>query len=213
MDKLARFSLMLIFVLAPFAAWADYVVAPDIAKEYRELKAKIQKSPDDIDLNFEYAICLSYVGKVEEGRSALKRVRTFDPDYAGKVLPKYLKQHRDNPSDLKLKYRLGFLYYFKEDYDQALNFLGHVADHQPADQLSAWALGYMAVIKGKQQKWEEAENLVRRALVIEPDAYGLHAALALALKKRGKYFAATRAYLTAVQERGNFEQYEQDHLQ
>jgi tetratricopeptide (TPR) repeat protein len=195
------------------AAHAQYVVAPEIASEYRELKARIQKQPEDVNSHFEYAICLSYLGKIEEGRTVLKQVRAMDPEFARHALPKYLKKHQDAPGDPKAKYRLGFLYYFIDNYDEALRYMGDVAEHKPVGQLTAWALGYMAVVKGKQEKWEEAEDLVRRALAIEPHAYGLHAALALVLKKRGKPFAAVRAYYTALNEREKFELYEKKHLQ
>lgn len=195
-----------LLALATLPALAAYVVAPDTAKEYRELRNKVQQSPDDPTLNFEYAICLSYLGNVEEGRAALKRVRALDPDFARKALPQYVNRHRAHPTDPKIKYRLGFLYYFSEEYEQALKFLGEVAETRPATQLSAWALGYMAVVKGKQKKWREAETLVRRALALEPDAYGLHAALAVALKGQGKIFAALRAYTTALDGRKQFEE-------
>src|SRR5207237_5886008 len=134
-------------------------------------------------------------------------VRALDSGFAQKALPEYLNHHRERPDDVKLKYRLGFLYYFHEDYDEALRFLGEVANQKPVTQLNAWALGYMAVVKGKQKKWDDAEALVRRALAIEPEAYGLHAALAAALKGQGKYFAAMKAYATAVNERQEFEEY------
>jgi tetratricopeptide (TPR) repeat protein len=202
-----RVLLSLLLLLMTLPAVAAYVVAPDVVREYVELRDKIQKSPDDAGLNFEYAICLSYLGNVEEGRTVLKRVRALDSRFAQKALPRYLMQHRANPNDAKVKYRLGFLYYFNEQYDQALRILEEVAERKPPDQLSAWALGYMAVVKGKQKKWEEAESLVRRALAIEPEAYGLHAALAAALKGQGKYFAATRAYMTAVDERETLREY------
>ncbi len=205
--------LLLLLCALPLPASAQYTLAPETAKEYLELKAKVQKQPDDVDLQFEYATCLSYVGKVEQGLDALKRVRALDPEYARKTLPKYLKRTQDNPADLKAKYRLGFLYYFIEDYEQALKVLSEVANHAPAGQLNAWALGYMSVTKGKQKKWNEAEALVRRALVIEPEAYGLHAALAAALKKRGEVVAALGVYMTALEERRKFEEYEKNNLQ
>ncbi len=199
--------LALSLLLLTFAAHGAYSVAPDVAKEYAELRIKVQNAPDDPGLNFEYAICLSYLGNIEEGRVALKRVRALDAGFAQKALPKYFSAYQKNPADPKVKYRLGFLYYFTDDYDQALRFLGEVADQKPVVQLNAWALGYMAVIKGKQKKWDDAEALVRRALVIEPEAYGLYAALAVALKGNGKYFSAMREYVTATEMRKEFEEY------
>jgi tetratricopeptide (TPR) repeat protein len=200
-------------LFAAFSAHAGYIVAPEIASEYKALRARVQQQPSDADAQFQYAICLSYVGKIEEGRNTLKQVRVLDAEFARKALPRYLKMHQDAPIDLKARYRLAFLYYFNENYDEALRHMSAVAEHKPIGQLNAWALGYMAVIKGKLKKWEEAEQLVRSALAIEPHAYGLHAALAAALKKQGQLVAAMRAYLTALSERDDFERYEKQHLQ
>ncbi|MBI3899813.1 MAG: hypothetical protein HY308_16170 [Gammaproteobacteria bacterium] len=213
MQSMKRWLIIPLLAMPWLCAHAEYTVAPDIAQEYRQLKAKAGQAPNDTELNFEYATCLSYLGKVEEGRTVLKHVRQLDPGFANKVLPKYLKKQQENPNDLKAKYRLGFLYYFKEDYAQALNLLGQVANSEPVGQLNAWALGYMGVVKGKLGKWDEAENLVQRALKIEPEAYGLHAALAVAQKKKGETFAAMRSYMTALEERNKFERYEKQHLQ
>ena len=203
------FSLLFaICSLAAGPAAAAYVIEPDIMKEYLGLRHMVLKHPDSADVRFEYAVCLSYMGKVEESRSSLKQVKTLDPEFPVKALPRYIEQSRRNPADLRLKFRLGFLYYFADKHEQALKIFGEIAEHRPAGQLNAWALGYMAVIRGDQGQWSEAEDLVRRALRLEPDAYGLHAALAAALKAQGNLLAALREYFTALHDRREFEAYE-----
>ena len=203
-----RQLLALIFCLTVLPVQAEYVIAPDIAKEYVDLQARGRKHPNNVDLNFEYAICLSYVGKVEEGKAALKKVRNRDPGFPEKALPRYLKEYQNDPANPKIKYRLGFLYYFNDKYEEALRVLAEVADERPVGQLNAWALGYMAVIKGEQKKWQEGERLVRQALQIEPDAYALRAALAAALKEQGKLWAATKEFFRALRNRSEFDEYE-----
>jgi len=205
--------LLAVFGLATGPAAAAYVIEPDIVKEYLDLRHKALTHPDRADFRFEYAVCLSYMGKVEESRSALKQVQALDPEFSEKALPRYAEQSRRNPADLRLKFRLGFLYYFADKHDQALKIFGEIADRAPAGQLNAWALGYMAVIKSDQGKWSEAEDLVRRALRIEPDAYGLHAALAAALKAQGNLIPALREYFIALKDRREFEAYEKTLLQ
>ncbi|MHB8533894.1 MAG: tetratricopeptide repeat protein [Sulfuricaulis sp.] len=206
--RLIGIGLLMAFCWATVSpADAAYVIAPDIVKEYTELKDGVLKHPDNAGINFEYAVCLSYMGDVEESRSSLKKVQALDPGFAEKALPEYTEQSRKDPANLKIKFRLGFLYYFDNQYDQALKIFDAIADHRPTGQLNAWALGYMAVIEGDREKWSEAENLARRALRLEPDAYGLHAALAAALKARGNVFAALREYFTAVRDRREFDAY------
>lgn len=206
-------TLLLVCSLAGWPAAAAYVIEPDIVQEYLALRHEVLKHPDSADVRFEYAVCLSYMGKVEESRSSLKQVKTLDSEFPVKALPRYLEQSRRNPADLRLKFRLGFLYYFADKHDQALNIFGEIAEHRPAGQLNAWALGYMAVIRSDQGQWSEAEDLLRRALRLEPDAYGLHAALAAALKAQGNLLAALREYFTALKDRREFEAYEKTLLQ
>lgn len=208
--KSMRRGLVACLLLASVAANAAYIVAPDIAEEYVSLRTQVHARPDDPDLNFRFAICLSYMGKIEEGRTALKKVRELNPDFAKQALPRYLKQLAEDPRDAKTKYRLGFLYYFNDQYDQALKVLDDVARQPPVGQLNAWALGYMAAIKGDQKKWKEGERLARQALAIEPDAYGLHAALAAALKGQGRYLAAVGEFITALNKRTEFQNYERE---
>jgi len=200
--------LLAVCSLAAGPAAAAYVIEPDIAKEYVELKHRVLKHPDNAELVFEYAVCLSYVGKVEESRAALKKVQALDPKFVDKALPGYIDRYRRRPTDMKAAFRLGFLYYFDKQFDLSLKILDKIAEHQPSGQLNAWALGYMAVIKSERGQWDEAEELVRRGLRIEPDAYGLHAALAAALKAQGNLMEALREYFVAVKDRRAFEAYE-----
>lgn len=211
-NKHMRRLLATLLCALTLSAQAAYVVAPEIVREYAELKAKSQENPSDAGISFEYAMCLSYMGEIERARASLKKVRKLDPKFPEKALPGYLTAYRDGLSDPRTAYRLGFLYYFLNDYEQALSIFSEVAHHRPVGQLNAWALGYMAAIKGEQNKWEEAEELVQEALKIEPDAYGLHAALAAALKHQGKLFAAMGEYFTSLRLRREFEDYAETQL-
>jgi tetratricopeptide (TPR) repeat protein len=205
---LAIVLLLAVHGLTARTAAAAYVIAPDIVQEYFALRHRVREQPNSADARFDYAVCLSYMGKVEESRSLFKQVRALDPEFAETALPRYLEQSRRDPANLKLKFRLGFLYYFGDKFDQALGIFREIADHAPAGQLNAWALGYMAAIKGDRGKWNEAEDLARQALRLEPDAYGLHAALAAALKAQGRLLAAVGEYLAALRDRRDFEAYE-----
>jgi Flp pilus assembly protein TadD len=213
--RLHRFRIhawgILLLVVAAMAARpvaAAYVIEPPIAREYLELKQRVLRQPADAALMFDYAVCLAYLGKIEASRAALRKVRELDPRFAERALPEYRERYHRDPTDARVAFRLGFLYYFDGQSEPALRTLGAVAERRPPGQMNAWALAYMAVIKGEQQQWAQAEELVRRALRLEPDAYALHAALAAALKAQGQLFAAVREYFIALQDRRDFEAYE-----
>jgi tetratricopeptide (TPR) repeat protein len=199
-------------LIVTVATHAGYVVAPEIANEYLRLRDEVRAHPDDPTVAFEYAVCLSYMGKVEDGRAALRQVRKLDPSFAKKTLPRYLRDAESRPQDSHLLFRVAFLRYFNDQSDLAFVVFEKVANQQPVGPLTAWALAYMAVIKSDGNQWEDSEKLVRQALKIEPDAYALHAALAAALRGQGRYVAATGAFFTALNKRTEFENYEREHF-
>jgi tetratricopeptide (TPR) repeat protein len=203
-------SVFLLMFTAATPAWAAYVIAPDIAEEYVRVRTEFSARPDDPATVFEYAVCLSYVGKVEDGRKALRKVRSLDPDFATKALPRYQREVETRPQDPRALFRIAFLYYFLNDNERAYTAFETVAKQQPPGQLTTWALAYMAVICSDAKKWGEAESLIRRALEMEPDAYGLHAALAATLRGQGRIFAATGEFFTALNLRTQFENYERE---
>lgn len=203
-------AVFLLAVLGAAPARAAYTIAPDIADEFLRTRAAAGAHPDDAATQFDYAVCLSYVGKIEEGRKALRTVRKLDPDFATKALPRYQRELDSRPQDAHALFRVAFLHYFLNDNERAYAAFDAVTKQQPPTQLTTWALAYMAVIRSDAKKWEEAESLIRRALEMEPDAYGLHAAHAATLRGQGRVFAATGAFLRAINLRAAFENYERE---
>jgi tetratricopeptide (TPR) repeat protein len=205
-------SVFLLMLPAAAPAWAAYAITPEIAEEYLRVRADVSARPHDPATVFEYAVCLSYVGKVEEGRKALRKVRGLDPDFATKALPRYLREVETRPQDPRALFRVAFLHYFLNDNERAYAAFETVSKQQPSTQFTTWALAYMAVICSDAKKWDEADSLIRRALEMEPDAYGLHAALAATLRGQGRIFAATGEFFTALNLRTQFENYEREHF-
>lgn len=201
--------MIILFLLNASMARAVYELTPEVQKEYLTNKKVVQKAPKSAAAYFNYAVTLAYMGKLEEGASALNKVSELDPKFVKKNVSAFKLAAKKAPEDYRTKFRLAFLYYFNNDFDRAYKELEIISRDADESYLKAWALGYMAVIRGdKQKKWKEALELVNRALDYEPEAYGLHAALAIAQKENGNTMAAFGSLMKALALRGDFEKYE-----
>jgi len=210
--KLFLSSLLLTFLaifLYATPAKAVYELTSEVQKEYLANKQLIQKYPKSAAYQFNYAVTLAYMGKLEEGATALNKVTDLDSKFVKKNLSSYVLAAKKAPQDYRVRFRLAFLYYFNNDFDKAYKELDVISQNADESYLKAWALGYMAVIRGdKQKRWKEALDLVNRALDYEPEAYGLHAALAIAQKENGNTIGAVGSLMKALSLRGDFEKYE-----
>ncbi|GEM_PF-3459222 len=177
---------------------AGYLVTPELRRECEVLRQRMVKEAKSAEAHFELAICLSLMGSIEESRDALETSKKVDPEFRRRALPVYLERFRQQPDDPRTAYRLACVYYFNDKPEEALHYFSVVAEHQPVGQINAWAFGYMGVLKGEQKKWEEAEQLARKGIGLERDAYALHLVLALALKGQGRYLAALDEYFIAT---------------
>ncbi len=192
-----------------YPARAVYELTTEVQKEYLANKKLIQKNPKSALFHFNYAVTLAYMGKIEEGASALNKVTELDNKFVKKNLTAFILAVKKAPQDYRVRFRLAFLYYFNNDFDKAYRELEIVSKDADESYLQAWAMGCMAVIRGdKQKRWKEALELVNRALDYEPEACGLHAAVAIALKENGNTMAAIGSLMKALQLRGDFEKYE-----
>lgn len=208
-----QFFLMLTVILAlgflSSPAKAVYELTSDVQKEFVANKKLIQKNPKSALYQFNYAVTLAYMGKIEEGATALNKVTELDSKFVKKNLSSFILAAKKNPPDYRVKFRLAFLYYFNNDFDKAYRELEIISKDADESYLKAWALGYMAVIRGdKQKRWKEALDLCNRALDYEPEAYGLHAALAVAQKENNNMMGAVGSLMKALSLRGEFEKYE-----
>ncbi len=73
---------------------------------------------------------------------------------------------------------------------------------------NAWAYGYMAVISGEQEHWEEAVTYCKKGLKIEPDAAAIHFAYAQAQLKLGHALSAASEILIAFRLQAEEKRYE-----
>jgi tetratricopeptide (TPR) repeat protein len=207
-------GLLCLFIVLLVAAMAlpliaGYELTPEIQQEYLTNKKLIQKNPKSALFYFNYAVTLAYMGKIEEGASALNKVTDLDPKFVKKNLASFIAAAKKTPDDYRVRFRLAFLYYFNNDFDRSYRELELISKEADESYLRAWALGYMAVIRGDRQKrWKEALELCNRALDYEPDAYGLYAALAIAQKENGNTMSAVGSLMKALSLRGDFEKYE-----
>jgi tetratricopeptide (TPR) repeat protein len=98
-----------------------------------------------------------------------------------------------------------------EEYKKkALVRFEKVANKQPVDSINAWGYAYMAVIRGIEKDWKEAETLCSKALEIEPDAYAIRAAYMEAMRQNGNVLGAAGQMTLALRLKSEQEEYEKN---
>jgi tetratricopeptide (TPR) repeat protein len=202
------FSWLLIQGLACSVARVDY----SVWQEYLYWQRMVEKYPDGPISNFNLAMVMAYMGKVEEGSVLINKVAGIDPDIVSRLIKKYEKKLAADPENWRFDFRLGFIYYFDGNLYRAMGYFDKVAKHRPIAGKNAWAYGYIAVIKGEQNKWHRAEEACKKGLKIEPDGAALHAALAKAYYEQKKLVEASYELILANNLKKDYITYEKKML-
>ncbi|MFC1477893.1 tetratricopeptide repeat protein [Candidatus Margulisiibacteriota bacterium] len=186
---------ILIFILS-VSVFGIAKIDREILFDHAKYKYMLEKNPDDPWSHFDMAITYAYMGKVEEGLKELGEVERLDKEFAPKAIEKFTNAVTKDPNDWKARFRLAFAYYFDEQKAPALIELEKVTEKEPINGKNAWAYGYMAIIYGEEEQWDEAIDACKKALKIEPDAAAIHLAYAQALLKKGNTLhAASEAFI------------------
>ncbi|NDD67519.1 hypothetical protein EBZ35_07735 [bacterium] len=172
---------------------AVYRISPDNVAELVSLKSVYTASPS-AESCFEYAMSLAYNGQVEKGWGVLKKIPTYDPDYAGKVVAKYRGVIAQSPSNWKAHFKLAFGYYFMNKKDLTVVHMERAAALDPQNP---WPVGYLALVKGEMGQMDEAVRLAKRAIQLEPNAAALHFLLSTGYYKQGKWVEASQSLVTS----------------
>ena len=186
MNKLKHYisvSLILLIVCTfNNSIYAIYKIPKDLQKEVAQNKALFDSNPNSKDARFNLAMSYAYTGQIQSGWDTLKKL---PKSYANTVLDTYTPLEKQDPTNWKYPFKLAFGYYFEKDKQNAISSFKRVLDIDPNN---VWAMGFIALIKGEQKKYDEAISLCKKALSIEPDATAIHFLLAEAYRKKGKYF-------------------------
>ncbi|MFH1429009.1 MAG: tetratricopeptide repeat protein [Candidatus Margulisiibacteriota bacterium] len=187
--------LMLIFLFS-VSIFGIAKIDKDILFDHAKYKFMLEKNPEDPWAHFNMAITYAYMGKVEEGLKELGEVDRLDKEFAPKAIARFTGAVTKDPDDWKARFRLAFAYYFDKQKAPALIELQKVTQKEPINGKNSWAYGYMAIIYGEEEKWDEAIDACKKALKIEPEAAAVHLAYAQALLKKGNTMqAASEAFI------------------
>lgn len=212
MKKSIIITLIFIYVFIFLGSTAQAVakVSPEIWSEYLHWNKMVKKYPQGPISHFNLAMTMAYMGKTEEASALLNKTYELDNKIIPRLLKIYNKKLKKEPNNWRWHFRLGFLYYFIDKYNKAIEHFERVTEHDPVSAKNAWAYGYIAVIKGKQNKWHRAIEACQKGLDIEPDGAALHAALAKAYYEQKKYVEASAAIIKALHHKKEFKEYEKE---
>jgi len=174
-----------LFLTAQPAVAALHYVPPELVDEQRLLEEQVRKHPKSAEARFELAMNYAYTGWVEIAWAQLQKVPELDDNYPPKVIKKYKALIKKEPSEWKHHFKLAFGYYFSEEKAEAqLEFrkVVEINSHQ------VWAMGFVALLLGEEEKYDESIVWCRRALRKERKATAIHYLLATAYQKKGNFF-------------------------
>jgi len=126
-----------------------------------EVMAEMTNDPETL---YNYGVCLSELGKVEQSIAPLKTCIELDPDYPHAYAA------------------LGFSYMKLGDLDRAETILRSAANKLPNDP---WINRNLAGLLAKRGQYEDAKPFFERALAANPQDIGILYGLGLTLEKLG----------------------------
>lgn len=204
-----------IFIMFLFTAnlFAIAKVPDDLYEELQFYRKQSIVASANPDVWFDLAMSCAYTGFLEEGFEALKKIDEIDKEYAKKKVIILEKELAEKPDDWKVRFKFAFATYSltidrkkkgisKEEANEirnkAFDQFDIITQKLGKNFVSAWAYGYMAYIRGEQEKYKEAIKIVKKGLKIEPDATALHYALGFGYLKTGNYFGLIGQTITVT---------------
>ena len=176
-------TLMVILMAGASFAWS---ITEELKQELAQKKASVEANPNSPNAHFDLAITYAYTNHIEEGLNELKKVEELDKDYAPVALEYYSKEAEARPDDWKIKFRLGFAYYFNKDKVTAIEVMKEVAEMEPKDDPKRiWAYGYISLLYGELDQVDEAIEWVKKAISIDSNVAAFHLLLAAGYSKKG----------------------------
>ncbi|OGI09404.1 MAG: hypothetical protein A2Y40_01900 [Candidatus Margulisbacteria bacterium GWF2_35_9] len=166
----------------------------DEIKKYYYLSKTISQDPW---IHFNLAMVYAYTGFVEEGFNSLSIIPELDPEFSEKVIKKYKAKIYRDPTNWKNHFYYAFALYFDKQKDGAIAELKKVVELTEDNSIRGWAYGYIAVIYGEKNQWDEAMESIDYAIHYEPNGAALYFAMGLAKKELGDNFGAATAILKA----------------
>jgi len=165
----------------PIKGASVYTIPDAYISDMKQAKIAYEQKAD-ADTVFELAMAYAYSGLIEKGWGMLKRIPEYNSDYAPVVLAKYTALVEKEPKEWRHHFKLAFGYYFKGDKKEAIRQFEAVLALEPRQ---VWAMGFIALIYGEKERYDEAILLCRKALEMEPNAAAIHFLLGEAYRKTG----------------------------
>ena len=200
---MASFIIGALFAGATAFAGPLYKIDPELQSEINQNRAKLVQNPS-AETHFELAMSYTYTGQVEDGWDLLQKIPNYDKDYSSKVIKKYEALSKSNPKEWKYPFKLAFGYYFSERKREALAQFERALRLDPGNP---WIMGFIALAKGDLGQLDEAIELCKQAIKIQPNGTALHFLLAQGFQRKGDYAGFLGETLTVLRLRSEEAQY------
>jgi tetratricopeptide (TPR) repeat protein len=157
-------------------------ITPELQKELNQKTAAVKNSPKDPAARFDLAITQAYTNNLIDGMFTIKKIGELDLNYKTRALKEYIEKVKQNPNDWRLRFRLAFVYYFNEKYQDAIREFENVIKLDPDN---VFAYGYLALLEGGLGNVDKAIELTKKGISLDSNVAALHLLLSEGYYKKG----------------------------
>lgn len=159
------------------------------------LTAQINMDVNNPDLRFDLAIEYAATGWVELGWDQLQLVSTLNENYKDIAHERSLAAIQSDPTNWKEHFKMGFIYYFKDDIDRSFQSFHRVISLKPDHE---WSYGFIALLYGVQKKFDDCITWSKKGLNINNDATAIHFLLGRAYYERRNFLGVMSETLSVA---------------
>jgi len=186
---LPALALVLVFLLLQ---WAMFHVEAGNAHcagslvDWNSILENASKNPQqDLNAHLMSAVAYANLGMIPEATREFRVIEASGYDEFGKkVIHENSKRLENSPNDIVSLNLLAFAYYAFGDYEKSLHCFGTLMELDP---MNVWVHHYYAYSLSKDGRMDEAIDVLKAALAIDPSNEYTHLLLGLAYREKGWY--------------------------
>lgn len=170
-------------------------ITPELQKELDQKMAAVKKNPKNPATRFDLAITQAYTNNLIDGMFTIRKIGELDLGYKHRALNEYIAKVKENPNDWKLRFRLAFVYYFNDKYQDAIREFENVLTLDPDN---VFAYGYLALLEGGLGHVDTGIKLAKKGISIDSNVAALHLLLSEGYYKKGDSWGGLMERMEAV---------------
>ncbi len=178
---------LLVFPLlqaALFQVEARQAQEPGSNVDWKSILESVDRSSErDLDAHLMLAVSFANLGMIPEATTEFRMIESFGHDEFGeRVIRENDARVKDSPNDIVSLNKLAFAYYAFGDYPKSVDCFQALMRLEP---MNIWIHHYYAYSLSRVDRMDEAIDVLKAALAIDPSNEYTHLLLGLAYREKG----------------------------